>query len=111
MKKLILMMMISFSAMADDAYEADLKDRIANKDAIIEKLKELNATTAEIAERVIKQNSKLMADLKKESKLSNSYKLYLENISDMCLGGDNFVSLGSDGSIYRFSCDLVEVVK
>ena len=69
------MLMFSFSAMADDAYEADLKDRIANKDAIIEKLKELNATTAEIAERVIKQNSKLMAKLKKESNNAALIKL------------------------------------
>ncbi|MEH6451152.1 MAG: hypothetical protein V7765_20980 [Oleispira sp.] len=111
MKKLILMLMISFSAMADDAYEAELKDRIANKDAIIEKLEELNADTEDLLERVFKQNSELMAKLRKESEPSNNYKLYLENISDMCLGGNNFASIGSDGSMYRFSCDLVEVVK
>ena len=111
MKKLILMLIISFSAMADDAYEAELKDRIASANARFDKAVELYYAQEKIGQNMLKQNSKLMAKLKKQSKLANSYKLYLENISDMCLGGNNFVSLGSDGSMYRFSCDLVEVVK
>ena len=92
--KCILLLLISFSAMADT-----------------EELTRLNDEMMEISQGLMIQNASLVVKLKKESKLSNSYKLYLENISEMCLGGNNFVSIGSDGSMYRFSCDLVEVVK
>jgi len=84
--KYILLLLISFSALADDNHEAELK-------------------------AALDQNDKLLSELTKANDLTVNYKQYLENITDMCLGGNNFVSLGSDGSIYRFSCDLVEVVK
>ena len=109
--KYILMLMISFSAMADDIYEADLKGFLASAKADVKQLTRINGEIMEISQGLMIQNASLMVKLKKESKLSNSYKLYLENISEMCLGGNNFVSIGSDGSVYRFSCDLVEVLK
>ena len=99
--KYILLLLISFSAMADDAYEADLKDRIANKDTVIEKLKELNATTAKIAERMIKQNAK--------TKKRTMY--YFDKIIRSCRLGDEVGIPGSDGVMYRISCEMVEVVK
>tara|TARA_R110000765_G_scaffold131669_3_gene230106 strand:+ start:1145 stop:1450 length:306 start_codon:yes stop_codon:yes gene_type:complete len=101
MKKLILMLMISFSAMADDAYEADLKDRIASKDAIIEKLKELNATTAEIAQELMDKNNKMRRRTIE----------YFDKMIAKCLNGDEIVIPSSNGSVYRFGCDFVEVAK
>ena len=94
--KYILMLLISFGAMA----ESDTKD-----------LERLNSELMQISQELTIQNARLTVKLKKESELSNNYKLYLENISEMCLSGNNFVSIGEGGSIYRFSCDLVEVVE
>lgn len=94
--KYILLLLISFSAIA----EPDNKD-----------LSRINSELMQISQELTIQNARLTVKLKKESELSNSYKLYLEEISKMCLDGNNFVSIGEGGSIYRFSCELIEIVE
>ena len=99
--KYILMLMISFSAMADDIYEAELKDRIANRDAYAEKLEGLYYDMEKIAQDMIKQNEKI----------TKRTMDYFDKIIRSCRLGDEVDIPSSNGAVYRIECGLVEVAK
>ena len=96
--KYILMLIISFSAMADDIYEAELKDRIANRDAYAEKIEGLYYDMEKIAQGMIKQNEKI----------TKRTMDYFDKIIRSCLVGDEVDIPSSDGTVYRIECELVK---
>ena len=98
MKKLILMMIISFSAMADDAYEAELKDRIASRDAHIEKVMAVYYKLDGIAKDMGEQNRKIQKRTMD----------YFDKIIRSCRAGDEVDIPRSDGTLYRIECKIVE---
>lgn len=101
MIKYILMLMISFSAMADDIYEAELKGFLASANERTDKAIELYYEMDEIAKGLIKQNAKT-----KKRTMD-----YFDKIIRSCRAGDEVDIPSSDGAVYRIECEMVEVAQ
>lgn len=92
--KYLLLMLISFSAMADLDNEIKLGEALAESNIIIEKL--------------VKQNEQLMALSESQGKQLREWMGYIHLITKDCTLGRGFFGMDEQGNKYRFNCEVKE---
>lgn len=92
--KYLLLMLISFSAMADLDNEIKLGEALAESNIVIEQL--------------VKQNEQLMVLSESQGKQLKGWKGYINLITKDCVLGKGFFGMDEQGNKYRFNCEVME---
>jgi len=92
--KYLLLILISFSAMADLDNEIKLGEALAESNIVIEQL--------------VKQNEQLMALSESQGKQLKGWKGYIHLITKDCVAGKGFAGMDEQGNKYRFNCGAMK---
>ena len=92
--KYLLLMLISFSAVAGLDNEIKLGEALSESNVIIEQL--------------VKQNEQLMALSESQGQQIQGWKGYINLITKDCIAGKGFAGMDEQGNKYRFNCGVME---